>query len=194
MLAIKIGYTFCVMHHVKTEGSALVGAPVSPGTEVDRSHPGDLDEGSQAANRKPARRRTASRAMRSAVERPRRRKGEGSVFQQDDGRWVAEISAGMLPDGRRNRPRVYCMTEDEAVDALLTLRQDKKDGKFANTERPPSGADVLVNDWLDTWLKRVKADAPPKTHKHYKNSVEKLKPGWRWARWTWSAAAPCGMR
>lgn len=51
-----------------------------------------------------------------------RRKGEGSIYQRGDGRWVAQIVVGRYPNGRPQYRRAVRRTEAEAVTAKLELQ------------------------------------------------------------------------
>ena len=60
---------------------------------------------------------------------------EGTIFQRKDGRWVARIVVGTLPNGKPDKREIYCRTKPEAVEALKTLhkeinqRQDHRGGE-----------------------------------------------------------------
>ena len=58
--------------------------------------------------------------------RKRRGRGEGSVYQRKDGLWIASISLGYGPDGKRMRLVVAGLTKKEALQKL-----DEKKGKAA---------------------------------------------------------------
>src|SRR6266496_747310 len=74
----------------------------------------------------------------------RRGRGEGTVYQRKDGRWVAEIT---LEDGRR-KP-LYGKTQAEAIGkrdkALLELKQ----GILA------TGPKQRLDSYLERWLEEV---------------------------------------
>jgi integrase len=79
----------------------------------------------------------------------RRKKGEGSIFQRGDGRWVAKVTG----DGGKVKT-IYGATAEEVVDKLALARnQQIKHIPFAD-ER------LTVGHWLDTWLENVR---PPAT-------------------------------
>lgn len=52
---------------------------------------------------------------------PRRSKGEGSIFQRKDGRWVAFVTIGYGPDGKQRKRWVYGRTRREVAEALARL-------------------------------------------------------------------------
>jgi integrase len=81
----------------------------------------------------------------------RRGRGEGSVYQRADGRWVASVEAGMDRDGRRRRPRAVRRTKREALAALDELRRQSDQG--VTPERTQS-----VGEFLEWWLATVVPD------------------------------------
>ncbi len=76
--------------------------------------------------------------------RKRRGRGEGGV-RYDEGRklWVASVSLGFHPDGRRNRPVAYGKTKAECLAALDELKRE------AAVTPPPT---LTVDEMLSLWL------------------------------------------
>jgi len=74
----------------------------------------------------------------------RRGRGEGTVYQRKDGRWVAEIT---LEDGRR-KP-LYGKTQAEAIEKLKQAQYELKQGILA------TGPKQKVEDFLNYWLEEV---------------------------------------
>lgn len=79
----------------------------------------------------------------------RRAKGEGSIFQQGDGRWIGRVDLGPDPrTGRRRQRKVTASTKAGAAKRLRDLRAEITSGIIA-TERPS------VGDLAERWLERV---------------------------------------
>jgi hypothetical protein len=55
------------------------------------------------------------------MTRKRRGRGEGSVYEEPDGRWTGVISFGYTPDGKRRRKKVHGATKKEVLDKLKKL-------------------------------------------------------------------------
>jgi integrase len=81
----------------------------------------------------------------------RRGTGEGSVYQRADGRWVAQVEAGLDRAGRRRRPRAVRRTKREALAALDEFRRQVDQG--VTPERTQS-----VGEFLEWWLATVLPD------------------------------------
>lgn len=98
-----------------------------------------------------------------------RGKGEGTVFQRADGRWVAQVDAGVdRTTGRRRRPKRVRASKKAAVAALADLRREV--GTPAALDR------VTVAAWCTTWLvdcaDRVRAGTmSPRTAAGYESDV-----------------------
>jgi integrase len=76
----------------------------------------------------------------------RRAHGEGSVFQQADGRWVARLELPRDPvTGRRRRRKVTAATQAEALRKRDQLRRDLEGGADRADHR------TKVADWLREW-------------------------------------------
>ncbi|MGH9229556.1 MAG: tyrosine-type recombinase/integrase [Acidimicrobiales bacterium] len=78
----------------------------------------------------------------------RRGRGEGSVYQRADGRWVAQVEAGLGRDGHRRRPRAVRRTKRDALAALDELRRQAEQG--VTPERTQT-----VGEFLEWWLTTV---------------------------------------
>ncbi len=74
----------------------------------------------------------------------RRGRGEGTVYQRKDGRWVAEIT---LEDGKR-KP-LYGKTQAEAIEKLKQAQYELKQGTLA------TGPKQSVADHFNYWLEQV---------------------------------------
>jgi len=90
----------------------------------------------------------------------RRGRGEGTVFQRKDGRWVAEIT---LEDG--SRKPLYGKTQEEAIAKLKQAEYEKRQGILA------TGPKQKLGDFLIYWLDQVhKRRIRPSTYARYKSA------------------------
>src|SRR6516225_827087 len=79
------------------------------------------------------------------MARKRRGRGEGSVYQESDGRWTAVISFGYTPDGKRRRRKVRGATKQEVLKKLRELQ-----GKG-----PGEPCKLTVAQFLTRWLENT---------------------------------------
>jgi integrase len=101
----------------------------------------------------------------------RRGKGEGSIYQRPDGRWVAVVDLGWR-DGRRQRKYVYGGTRKEAFEKLRQARRAHEEGTLVLNAR------VTVGEFLDSWLQAVQPTVRPSTWRRYEQYVRvHAKPG-----------------
>ncbi len=96
----------------------------------------------------------------------RRAKGEGSLYQRKDGRYVAELDLGVGEDGKRKRKPVYGRTQREALEKRDSLQALLKQGVQPAPER------FTVGELLDQWLtESVRPSVKPKTYVSYEQIV-----------------------
>jgi len=74
-------------------------------------------------------------------KKPRRVKGEGSVYQRKDGRWAASIPLG---NGKKKTP--YFETRKEAEQAKRRALNELEHRRLV------TGPDQTFNDYLEHWL------------------------------------------
>lgn len=103
----------------------------------------------------------------------RRRRGDGSVHQRPDGKWIASLDLGVHigPDRKRRRRRVkkLCSSEAEALRALRKMLRDRDDGVT------PTGH-ITIEAWLDHWIENI-ADVKDSTRTMYRGSADRyIKP------------------
>jgi integrase len=92
----------------------------------------------------------------------RRGRGEGTVYQRRDGRWVAEIT---LEDGRR-KP-LYGKTQAEAIEKLKQAQYELKQGTLA------TGPKQSVKDLFRYWLEQVhRRKLRASTYVRYRGALE----------------------
>jgi integrase len=97
------------------------------------------------------------------MARKRRGRGEGSVYQEPDGRWTGVISFGYTPAGKRRRKKVHGATKQEVLDKLRKLP-----GQSAGEP-----CRLTVGEFLTRWLENTAREKTgPTTYRRYKQVVE----------------------
>lgn len=91
----------------------------------------------------------------------RRAKGEGTIFKEKSGLWVAEIS---LPSGKRKRKR--SKYQKVVKDWLLTQREALKQGLLVQDDQ------ATVSQLLDKFMESVRLTLQPKTIDSYDYLIE----------------------
>ncbi|HYH66501.1 MAG TPA: tyrosine-type recombinase/integrase [Urbifossiella sp.] len=100
------------------------------------------------------------------MARKRRGRGEGGVYQRDDGMWVGSVSLGFGEDGKRRRRILYGKTKGEVLEKLERFRQDVRQGLGTSTAR------LTLGEFLDYWLESdVKPNRAPGTVKCYGDTI-----------------------
>ncbi len=89
----------------------------------------------------------------------RRGKGEGSIFKDNRGRWVATISIA-LADGRRKRAKRICRTRADAAAALEYLQRE-------HATVHPDASTITVATWFRRWLTNRAEAWSPNTFSQY---------------------------
>lgn len=100
------------------------------------------------------------------MARKRRGRGEGSVFEREDGLWVGSISLGLTEAGKRNRKTVYGATKKEALDELDRLRAEARVGNL------PDAGGLTVGQLLDRWLASSKSLTEARTFEERQRLVK----------------------
>jgi integrase len=77
--------------------------------------------------------------------RKRRGRGEGSIYQEADGRWVATISLGYRENGRRRRRKVTGKTKSQVQERLRKLLNESAAGINVDSNT------LTVAEYLDQW-------------------------------------------
>lgn len=92
----------------------------------------------------------------------RRTKGDGTIFQRPDGRWVGQINVS--PKGaKRKRRTVYGLTKAEVRRKLGEAVDQHKQGNYTTSS-------MTLEAWLTHWLDRV-VDVRPGTKNNYARIV-----------------------
>lgn len=94
----------------------------------------------------------------------RRGRGEGTITQRPDGRWVARVDLGWQ-DGRRHRKAVYGRTRRDVADKLTTVLRSVQQGAALPDER------VTVAQFLDRWLAHKQTTLRPRAWSTYEQAV-----------------------
>jgi integrase len=103
------------------------------------------------------------------VGRRRRQRGEGSIYQRSDGRWVAEVHLGYKANGRPDRRYFYGSTPAEALEKKREFLTSREAGYT-----PIKGKGWMVAAWLDHWLHKIVKDQVREStwHRSYRGKVE----------------------
>lgn len=104
----------------------------------------------------------------------RRSRDDGGLFWSESRqRWIAEITVGYRPNGKRITRKASAKTKTDAKDKLKEMQRDHDDGL-------PSGpANYTVADAVNSWLSFGLSGRDPETVKNYttlanRHIVEKL--------------------
>jgi integrase len=78
-------------------------------------------------------------------KKKRRISGDGSVYQDSQGRWIASLDVGTGVDGKRKRAKRTRKTKQEAAQALREMQAKKLERRLQSNERQ------TVNDLYSQW-------------------------------------------
>src|SRR6202158_6218605 len=94
----------------------------------------------------------------------RRGRGEGSITQRPDGRWVARVDLGWQ-EGKRRRKAVYGRTRREVADKLTRGLRNVQQGASLPDERQ------TVSQFLTRWLDEKRTRLRPRAWATYEQAV-----------------------
>ena len=95
----------------------------------------------------------------------RRGRGEGSIVQRVDGRWMARVDLGWQ-EGRRRRKAYYGSTRaDVAAQLTKALRTVQQGATSLGDERQ------TIKQFLERWIENVRSSVRAKTHHSYAQLV-----------------------
>lgn len=94
----------------------------------------------------------------------RRGRGEGSIVQRADGRWMARVDLGWQ-DGRRRRKTYYGRTRADVAAKLTKALRAVQQGGTLGDERQTLG------QFLARWIESVRSSLRAKTHHSYAQLV-----------------------
>lgn len=101
----------------------------------------------------------------------RRGHGEGSIYRQKDGRWVAELFLGRDAAGKRQIWKHYGKTRKDVADELAKVLRDRQQGLLAKPSKQ------TVGGFLDSWMKDVvKNNVRPATYETYRHVLKHAEP------------------
>jgi integrase len=98
----------------------------------------------------------------------KRKQGEGSIRQRENGRWECSIMDGFHSDGRR-RYKVFYGDSEEEVKAQRDAYRDAQD-RGALVEK-----DWTFSEWADVWFEQHKDNIKPTTQENYVYTLRILK-------------------
>ena len=78
-------------------------------------------------------------------KKKRRISGDGSVYQDNQGRWIASLDVGTGVDGKRKRAKRTRKTKQEAAQALREMQAKKLERRLQSNERQ------TINDLYSQW-------------------------------------------
>src|SRR3984893_11440459 len=112
----------------------------------------------------------------------RRGRGEGSIVQRADGRWMARVDLGWQ-DGKRRSKAIYGRTRRAVATGLQDARRAAQEGTLVADERQ------TIPEFLTRWLRDVaRTRVRPRTLVGYEAAIERhISPylsGVRWAKLT----------
>jgi integrase len=93
--------------------------------------------------------------MRELRQRGRRGRGEGSIVQRPDGRWMARVDLGW-EDGKRRYKAYYGRTRNTVAGKLTKALNDAQNGVTLPGERQ------TVAQFLDRWLEHKRTRMRPR--------------------------------
>ena len=93
-------------------------------------------------------------------------RGEGTIFKDSRGLWVAQVDLGHSPDGKRLRKRVSSKSRNE----VIRKRRDLLRSIEANTLT--AGRVPTVEQWLNHWVTTIApANVRPSTLRGYESTI-----------------------
>lgn len=104
-----------------------------------------------------------------ALERKARNRGhgEGTIYQREDGLWIAELMVGHRADGKPDRRRVSAKTRALVRSKLDDLRTRAANGVLGENAKEREN----VQGYLARWLEATKPSVRPRTWQHYERLV-----------------------
>lgn len=99
------------------------------------------------ATDEPAQKILVKKTSTDKTDKPRRAKGEGSLFERADGKWIHITDLGRdAKTGKRKRQTIIA---DTKAKVLVKLADERKRGKGTIVVRAPGTVGDLVESWLD---------------------------------------------
>ena len=95
-----------------------------------------------------------------------RSKGEGSISQRRDGKWLAQVTLGRDGNGKRIRRSVVRATKREVLERLQELREAKRKGALTASSK------LTVAAFLGEWLQQKRSEVARRTHRTYSDLIK----------------------
>jgi integrase len=97
----------------------------------------------------------------------RRGRGEGSIVQRADGRWMGRVDLGWR-EGKRRTKAVYGRTRRAVADRMAAIVRAAQEGILVEDERQSTG------QFMARWLTDVaRSRVRPLTYRSYENAVSR---------------------
>src|ERR1700681_4626075 len=97
----------------------------------------------------------------------RRGRGEGSITQRADGRWMGRVDLGWQ-DGKRRSKAIYGRTRRDVAEGLQNALRAAQQGTLAADERQ------TVQEFLKRWLQDVaRTRVRPRTFVGYEAAIDR---------------------
>ena len=90
----------------------------------------------------------------------KRKQGEGSIRQRENGRWECSIMDGFHSDGRRRYKVFYGDSEEEVKEQRDAYRDAQDRGVLVDK-------DWIFSEWADVWFEQHKDNIKPTTQENY---------------------------
>lgn len=91
----------------------------------------------------------------------RRNKGEGSISERGDGKWLIQVVIGYDQDGRLRKKSKICKNKTEAVKALKLLQLEKQRNNITLQ------GSILFEEFMVRWLELKRKILRPKSYMDY---------------------------
>ena len=98
----------------------------------------------------------------------KRKQGEGSIRQRENGRWECSIMDGFHSDGRRRYKVFYGDSEEEVKEQRDAYRDAQDRGVLVDK-------DWIFSEWADVWFEQHKDNIKPTTQENYVYTLRILK-------------------
>lgn len=95
----------------------------------------------------------------------RRSNGEGSIFQDKEGNWIAKIQIGRLPNGNPKIKKFKAKTEREV---RKSLQQYIKSGQSGSVEKNPT---ITLSEYYKGWLKVKFLELKPQSYDRLESTI-----------------------
>lgn len=102
-----------------------------------------------------------------AEKKPRRGKGDGTLFKRADGYWVGGVELAAGADGKRRFKRIVRKSRNDCINALRDLKRDVEAGRITGAKS------TTVGKWLEYWSADIlpHRKVTPGTMQSYRNTI-----------------------